>query len=196
MKKSTVKQQSEEKAPEEVSAPAAVNISSAEGKELVKPLLASDYPEPELDSLSEALPSETEGADAEKISMYRRFRNYWSNRKLKKDFEKETTKPVKTAPVSGNRSVTDFMQNVESQLGSIGGQNALLLEHIATLKKDNDILMEQVKVLKNNNEELYQQSLSSRKREKLHKIIAIAASALTITYTIILIITRFILKLF
>jgi hypothetical protein len=111
-----------------------------------------------------------------KESIYQRFKRYRADRKLERAFLSAEVQPEEPP----KRHVSEFLNLIETQLGSLDEQNKLLLMHMATVKDNNDTLMEQVKILSKNNELLYRQFNLSKRREKISKTIAIISSSLAI----------------
>jgi len=119
-----------------------------------------------------------------------RFKSYLFNRKGEKAVRRDIAALENengnghAEKVEKARKLNHYLDAIESQLDKMDEQNKILLFHLSTVKENNEALLEQVKVLSKNNEQLFQQFQTSKKREKLAKVIAIIASGLAIGFWI------------
>ena len=132
-------------------------------------------------------------AEPKKPSKISRLKAYLFNRKAEKEFRKENKGLLKASvnAESAERSdkteketrrIGEYLNAIENQLDKVDEQNKILLFHLSTVRENNEALLNQISVLSKNNEQLFEQFQSSKKREKLAKIIAIIASSLAIGF--------------
>jgi small-conductance mechanosensitive channel len=121
-----------------------------------------------------------------------RFQAFLFNRRAAKAFKKEAvaetalrkkqTEAKIEKPQKDMRKLNEYLSSIEEQLDKVDEQNKTLLSHLNTVKENNETLLEQVKVLSKNNEQLYNQFQTSKRREKIAKIVAVISSCLAIGF--------------
>ena len=125
--------------------------------------------------------------EKKKMSWWRAF---LFNRGAEKAFKKENEESGGDAQEDSDKSAKDtrklneYLGAIETQLDKVDEQNKILLFHLSTVKENNEALLKQITVLSKNNEQLFQQFQSSKRREKIAKIIAVVASSLAIGFWI------------
>ena len=120
-----------------------------------------------------------------KKGLVSRFKDYMFNRSANRAYERDSsvsTSDSDEKSAKDTRKINEYLDAIETQLGSLDEQNKILLYHLSTVKENNEALLQQITLLSRNNKMLFEQFQNMKRREKTAKIVAIIASCLAIGF--------------